>query len=211
MTFKDKKILKSVKIDFVTANQDAELISELETRISNINQYIQHPDRNTLLPLLGEDLQARYGADRVLRMADAILWGANDVIEDSSRRFTQFFDSFNERYFAGSLPRYDVVVRLSIGYYGRTLWHECRCIELLAGPESWMVVRLLEEMARIAVTDEYGQPCRDELGRLNIAGAPLDVFAEMETLSAEEFISTATSVAMNGEAWSWPPNPEVKG
>jgi hypothetical protein len=203
--------MKSVKIDFVTDNQDAELISELETRISNINQYIHHPDGNTLLPLLGEDLQAHYGAERVLRMADAILWSANDVIEASSQRFTGFFETFNEFYFGGKLPQYDVAVRLSISYYGRTIWRECRCIELLAGPEPWMVVRLLEEMARIATTDEYGQPCRDELGRLNIAGAPLDVYPDVEGLSAEEFIATATSVAMTEEGYNRLPNCEVQG
>ena len=182
-------------MNFATDRQDEELMNELRTRIARINRYIQHPDRDTLVALLGEDLQGCYGSDRVLRMTDGILWGGNDIDEDLSKTFTDLFETFNKRYFGGNLPDYCVTVRLSISYYGRTIWRECRGIELLAGSEARMVIRLLEEMAHLATSEECGAPWRDELLRLSKADAPIDEYPGTENLSAEDFITKVASIS----------------
>jgi hypothetical protein len=92
-----------VKLDFAKDRQDAELTKEIQNRITRINSYIQHPDAETLLPLLGEDLATRYGQERVFHMADGILWGGNDIDDELSQQFTDLFQTFNEHYFDGNL------------------------------------------------------------------------------------------------------------
>jgi hypothetical protein len=183
-----------VKINFERDITDAEAINEIRSRIRQINNYIQHPDRDNLTPLLGDDLQQRYGRERVFEMADAALWGGNDVVEGASATFTRLFETFNRRYFEGKLPPHEVVVRLAISYYGRTVWRAGRSIELLAGSEPRMVARLLDEMAYIAANDGYdSKSFRAEIERLSLAGAPLDVPDGMDALTADQFIALMTT------------------
>jgi hypothetical protein len=82
--FSKGKRMTFVKLDFAKDRQDAELTKEIQNRMIKINSYIQHPDPETLLPLLGEDLATRYGQERVFHMADGILWGGNDIDEELS-------------------------------------------------------------------------------------------------------------------------------
>jgi len=182
-----------MKMNFVKDRKDAELMKEIQGRMIEINDYVQNPDRDTFVPLLGDELRERYGNERVLAMADGALWGENDIIEEASEKFTKLFGTFNKRYFDGKLPAYKVIVRLVHRYGVPTIWPAGRSITLLAGLEAFMVTELLDKMAKIAAND-FSDSSAAEIDRLCKLGAPIQVFRGGEWLSAEEFIAAISEL-----------------
>ena len=181
--------MQEVKLD-----GNVEVVKELHKLITKCNDYIQHPDAEYLVDLVSEDLLEQYGRKQLVEVAQLMMWQAEEL-PALSKKFSELFQLFNERYYGGDLPSYKVLVCYTVNYFETSELHrESRVIRILASSEPVMVARLLGEMARVATTDEYGEKWNDEANRLAGAGAPIDVRRSMLWLTAEEFIKKASFV-----------------
>jgi hypothetical protein len=104
-------------------------------------------------------------------------------LPEASRQFQDLFREFNHRYFAGSLPEYQVRVVYDIGYWAGPPFHEGamgihqpelrRILIRIAHDHSVMVSILLYEMARAAAAGEHDRLLH-EMRRLRNIGAPVE-------------------------------------
>jgi len=203
---------------YIESNGNGELVKELHKLLVRINDYIQHPDPNHFSDLVSEDLVQHYGRKQVEETARVVVYGNGCYLPVLSQRFTELFRVFNERYFNGELPCCKVYVRQSVNHFETgSISREHQCLEILVASEAVMVMRLLAEMARMASSGDYGERWEAEMARLGRAGAPVHLYkntidyGHVHEITAEEFIATATSVALNEEPWNLLPNPEVQG
>jgi hypothetical protein len=186
------------KTDGVT---NTELKNELHKLLVKINDYIQRQDGQYLADILDAKLFDKYGRDLVEDVAFEMVCSCSDCrVPELSRKFTELYHFFNNRYFDGQLPTYAVAVYYSLSYFETSeVDRKNRVINILVSSEPVMVFRLLAEMARVATTDSYSQEWKAEVRRLSDAGAPLLLDHTMIGLSAEEFINTPHPLAKRAE------------
>ena len=174
--------------------ENNELVSVLHCTLIKLNEFGQDPDSENLAQFVSDDVKQHYGVARIEEVAREMLRYCGGELPALSKKLTGLYELFNERYFDGELPPYTVDVCYVInGFETSQLWRNVHKIRIRLCSEPRMVSRLLDEMARVATTDEYGECWNREMSRLHKAGAPLVVYEKMKYLSAEEFIAVATA------------------
>jgi hypothetical protein len=185
----------------VKLNGNTELVKELHNLVIKVNDFIQGPSSDVLIPLVSEDLKREYGVKRIEETARVVLHD-NGWFPALSRKFTELFKVFNERYFEGKLPPYTVRVDYSVNHYETAaIWRERKVIKILIASEPRMVYRLLGEMCRLATGDRYDEAWNDEFNRVCVEeGAPDCVRQSNIGMSAEEFIGAASRPTLQEKA-----------
>lgn len=87
---------------------------------------------------------------------------------------SQTFQELNQRYFAGCLPRYQVIVAPQLRHASGRIARRSRRIYLQPAPPDGLLLILLHEMAHAATNDHHGPLWRAEMRRLKVLGAPVE-------------------------------------
>lgn len=92
-----------------------------------------------------------------------------------SKRYQAMFGEFNQRYFAGRLPPYQVYVVPDLhGGHDGEVRRKFRAIHLKKRPEATMIPILLHEMAHVATNNFHARKWLEEMERLKQEGAPIN-------------------------------------
>lgn len=175
----------------VARSEKAELVKILQTLIARINQFIQTPEPECLLPLIGDELKAKYSTELITEVVYELIWSEFPAL---SHKFTQLFDKFNAEYFDNKLPRCEVEVRNAISYH-QTASVYCGLhngISILFATEPRMVWRLLAEMCRLETGDVYDEKWNDAMGRLanRVGGNPIAEIRPADRDISAQFIES---------------------
>ena len=88
---------------------------------------------------------------------------------------SQTFQDLNQQYFAGRLPRYQVIVAPQLRQAnGKIVRRSYRTAEQIPTSAELLVTILLHEMAHAATNDHHGPRWRAEMQRLHALGAPVE-------------------------------------
>jgi hypothetical protein len=190
-----------------------EVVNELHNIIIGLNNYCATPDETHFVELVPDEIKERYGVDRIKEVAGVMFekyeTGVTEPTRVLSKRLTELFQVFNERYFRGNLPAYTIEVGYVTLNYGSVIASNTRVLFMLATSEPQMIARMLRDMARISGDNkcthglntpetneidfkECDECWGDELNRIYKAGAPLAVPEELRLSSADAFIAEAT-------------------
>ncbi len=194
--------MKNVNTDksIDTNNENAELVTEVQKLIVQINNLLSHrDDPEYYVDLMSDDLVKRYGRQR-LEEATGLVLGKPSTALELSERFTNFLRQFNERYFGWLNFIHKVDVRYELGDHVRRAPHIHDDILVLpAASEPVMVESLLEDMVLLGARCDCWECYLNESNRVFLAGAPMRVDPEMRHVSAEEFIAKSTREPMTAE------------
>jgi hypothetical protein len=136
---------------------------------------------------LAPDLYKTFSPEQVLAACDEI---QHSEIAEQSALFQDIFDRFNDRYFAGSLTGYKVLVVYDLWHWetehayapsGRPLedgwgyvdFPERRIFIRFVADATTMIETLTHEMAHAATNGEHGDAWQTEMARLKQLGAPV--------------------------------------
>jgi hypothetical protein len=168
-----------------TTEKTLDLVTEIQRTVVKINDLLQHKGEAEYLVDLMSDERAVEAARIVLK---------ESVSQELSKKYTDLWRMFDERYFSGWLLSSDKVqVRYVIdggpiydGGSGPSVVH------IPASSEPTLVERMLDEMIQRTVGRDCWECYRKESNRVHFEGAPMSVEPKMRHLSAEEFIAAAT-------------------
>ena len=176
-----------------TTEKTLDLVTEIQRTVVKINDLLQHKgEAEYLVDLMSDEVIKRYGRERAVEAARIVL--KESVSQELSKKFTDLWRMFDERYFSGwLLSGLKVHVRYVIdggpiydGGAGPSVVH------IPASSEPTLVARMLEEMIQHTVGRDCWECYRKESNRVHCAGAPMKVEPNMRHLSAEQFVAAAT-------------------
>jgi hypothetical protein len=180
-------------------NQDAEIVAEVKKLIAKINNLLWHRyEPDYLLDLMGDDLIARHGRERLKEVAGPML---TDPVEapELSKKFTKLWYPLLERFFYPHDFPYRVEVRYELDRHDFNKRYDDRGIFAVpASSEPVIVERLLGKMSSCREEVRVYNADLHEANLLFLAGAP-DSQPSMRNLSAEEYIAKASREPMTAE------------
>jgi SprT-like family len=94
---------------------------------------------------------------------------------------SQMFQELNQRYFAGRLPRYQVIVTSHLRHASGRIAQRSRRIYLQPMPQDLQMTFLLHEMAHAATNGGHGPRWIAEMRRLQTMGAPVEDPSDYDT------------------------------
>jgi hypothetical protein len=126
-------------------------------------------------------LAAKYGKEAIFQMAKLI---HSSEIRRLSISFQSLFDSFNQKYFSGTLDRYQVRVVFDLHTVANEpVYHGTMSSGLIRFEERQIYIRyidtdfmqqtLIHEMAHAATSGEHDERFQAEMVRLKTVGAPV--------------------------------------
>jgi hypothetical protein len=95
---------------------------------------------------------------------------------------SQTFQQLNQRYFAGHLPRYQVIVAPHLCHAAGKIARRSRRIYLQPAPPDLLLRTLLHEMAHAATNDRHGPLWTAEMERLRVLGAPVEELSHLDMM-----------------------------
>jgi SprT-like family len=101
---------------------------------------------------------------------------------------SQTFREMNQRYFAGRLPSYQVIVTSHLRHADGRIARRSRRIYLRPAPADMLLEALLHEMAHAATNDYHGPRWQAEMHRLQQLGAPVGPNPYLERVSLSRWL-----------------------
>jgi hypothetical protein len=95
---------------------------------------------------------------------------------------SQTFHELNQRYFAGRLPRYQVIVAPHLRHAVGKIARRSRRLYIAPTAPDIMLQTLVHEMAHAATNDRHGPKWQAEMERLRALGAPAEVLEHLDAL-----------------------------